>query len=340
MIRGQRNLGVGGRLWLLTLFLGLAAATADAQERPPYPHVNMSICYEVDPNWPQRPAGAEWGSMSGVTVDALDQVWLFTRAVPPVQVFTAEGKFVRSWGNDHINRAHMLRFDPQGNAWTTDVRLHVARQFTPEGKLLRTLGTPEVAGEDATHLNKPTDVAVTRAGEIFVADGYGNNRIVHFDKNGRFVKAWGKLGVKPGEFSLPHSLAIDSKERLYVADRNNARVQVFNTDGKFLTEWRNLLVPWVITITKNDEIWISGSSPMPWREKDAVLSCPPKDQLVMRFDADGRVQQLWTLPRGQEGTSVPGEVDWLHGIGVDSQGNLYVGDIMGKRAQKLVRRTP
>lgn len=340
MLHARQAAEQSGKCWLVAALLGLAAVTVEAQEKPLYPHVNMAIWYEVDPHWPQRPAGAEWGAMSGVTVDALDQIWLFTRANPPVQVYTADGKHVRSWGNDDIARAHMLRFDPQGNVWTTDVQLHVVRQFTPEGKLLRTLGTPNAPGEDATHLNKPTDVAVTRAGEIFVADGYGNNRVVHFDKQGKFVKAWGQLGSQPGEFSVPHSMAIDSQDRLYVADRNNARVQVFNTAGKFLAEWRNLLVPWVITITKHDEIWVTGSSPMPWRETDKLLSCPPKDQLVMRFNAEGQVQQLWTLPRAQDTSSTPGEVDWLHGIGVDSQGNLYVGDIMGKRAQKLVRHAP
>lgn len=329
------------RRWVLAVLAIAAVSAAEAQEKPAtYPRINMAVCYNVDPKWPERPAGVNWGAMSCITIDRSDQVWLFTRATPPVQIYSADGKYLKGWGEEQISLPHMLRFDPQGNVWTTDVKLHVVQQFTPDGKLLRTLGTLNEPGEDATHFNKPTDVVVTAEGDIFVADGYGNNRIVHLDKNGRFVKAWGKLGIKPGEFSVPHSIAMDSRHRLYVCDRNNARVQVFDTDGKFLAEWRNLLVPWIVTITANDEIWITGSSPMPWNDKDPLLSCPPKDQLIMRFDADGKVQQLWTLPYSKDGSNVPGEVDWLHAIGVDSKGNLYVGDIMGKRAQKLVRQAP
>ena len=247
----------------------------------------MAPWYEADPNWPQRPADVNWGDVPGVAVDGQDQVWVFTRAQPPVQVYAADGKFIRSWGSGTIDKAHFLRFDAEGRVWVTDVGKHVVMQFTPEGKLLRTLGTPGEPGEDATHFDKPTDVAVTPAGDIYVADGYGNNRIVQFDRDGKFVRTWGTLGIKPGEFSLPHSIAVDSQGRIYVADRNNVRVQVFDAQGRFLAEWRNLIVPWGLWIMKNDEIWVSGSSPMPWRDEDRVLSCPPKDQILFRFDHDG-----------------------------------------------------
>ena len=257
---------------------------------------------------------------------------------PPVQVYSADGKFIRSWGSDTIGKAHFLRFDAEGRVWVTDVGKHVVMQFTPEGKLLRTLGTPGEPGEDATHFDKPTDVAVTPAGDIYVADGYGNNRVVQFDRDGKFVRSWGKLGIKPGEFSLPHSIAVDSQGRIYVADRNNVRVQVFDAQGRFLAEWRNLIVPWGLWIMKNDEIWVSGSSPMPWRNEDRVLSCPPKDQILFRFDTTGRALQLWTLPLCPGGQCEPGCVDWLHGVSVDSHGNIYVGDIKGQRAQKLIRK--
>src|SRR5262249_37260005 len=134
-------------------------------------------------------------------------------------------------------------------------------KFTPEGKLLLTLGTPGTAGRDSTHLNRPTDMVVTPAGDVFVADGYGNARVVHFDKSGKFVKAWGELGHKPGQFSIPHAIALDSKGRLYVADRNNVRVQIFDQSGKLLDEWRDVVVPWGFCVTKDDEIWVCGSSP-------------------------------------------------------------------------------
>lgn len=302
---------------------------------PAYPRVNLSTCYEVDPSWPQRPAHITWAAVPGIAVDRQDQVWMFTRAEPFVQVYTAAGQFVRSL-ELKVNGAHFLRFDHQGMLWITDVRDHVVTQLTPEGKVLRTLGVRGEPGNDQRHFNRPTDVALTPAGDLYVSDGYGNNRVVQFDKQGRFVRSWGELGTGPGQFSLPHSIVVDSKGRLYVADRNNARVQVFDAQGRFVDQWVNILVPWGLWIMNNDEIWACGSSPMGWRPTDQVLSCPPKDQIAVRFAPSGKVLQIWTFPMGKDGQEKPGELNWLHGIAVDSQGNLYVGDIMGKRAQKFV----
>lgn len=304
------------------------------------PRINMTVWYEVDPTWPERPAGVEWGQTSGVAVDAKDQVYVFTRAKPPVQVYSTQGKFLRAWGEDLIETAHYIRVAPDGTIWAADVGKHAVFQFTPDGKLLRTLGTPGEPGEDATHLNRPTDMAILPSGDVFVTDGYGNSRIVHFDAKGRFVKSWGTLGTQPGQFSLPHSIVADSQGRLYVADRSNVRIQVFDKQGRFLAEWRHLLVPWGLWISPKEEIWACGSSPMIWEPAPALLGCPPKNQLFMRLDTTGRVQQLWTLPKGEDGKEKPGEVNWLHGIALDSQGNLYACDIMGKRVQKFVRHQP
>jgi streptogramin lyase len=301
------------------------------------PRVDLAIGYEVDPNWPAKPADVAWASVPGVTVDDRDQVWLLTRGNPPVQVYDTQGRLLRSWGQEFFRRSHYIRIDREGNIWTTDVTRHLVQKFTPEGKPLLTLGTDGVAGDDEKHFNMPTDAAIAPNGDVFVSDGYGNARVVHFDKRGRFVKTWGKLGTKPGEFSLPHSIAIDSAQRLYVADRNNARVQVFKTDGTFLTEWRNIMVPWGIHITKKDEVWVCGSGPMRWpKDPSKPFGYPPRDQLIIRFDTDGRVRQLWTLPKGSDEGVKPGEVNWLHAVGIDSRGNLYAGDIKGQRAQKFV----
>ncbi|MGD0093433.1 MAG: peptidyl-alpha-hydroxyglycine alpha-amidating lyase family protein [Planctomycetota bacterium] len=294
--------------------------------------------YEVDPQWPQRPPEAKWGEMPGVAVDSKDQVWLFTREKPPVQVYDAQGKFVRAWGGDAIQTAHYIRFDRAGNVWVADVGQHVVMQFTPEGKLLKTLGTPGQPGCDGKHLNKPTDMVVTPAGDVFVSDGYGNSRVAHFDKDGNFVKAWGKNGRGPGEFDLPHSIVVDSKGTLYVADRSNSRVQVFDQSGKFLAKWEGLLVPWGLWITGKDEIWACGSSPMPRPADDRMPYLPPKDQVLMRFDTAGKVLALWTFPCGLDGKEQPGQLNWLHGVSVDSKGNLYLTDIHGHRAQKFLLR--
>ncbi len=274
--------------------------------------------------------------MAGIALDAAGQIWLFNRGDVPVQVYTAAGKLVGSWGRGQFREPHQVRVDGEGNVWLIDSGLHVVRKYAQDGKRLLTLGTLDQAGEDSAHFNRPTDVAVTREGEIFVADGYGNNRIVHFDKQGRYVKSWGELGSRRGMFSLPHSIAADSRGRLYVADRNNARIQVFDQAGRCLDEWRDLMVPWHIVVTEHDEIYVCGSSPMRWPKlpiPGLLVGIPPKDQLVMVFARDGRVKRLWAFPKGQKS----GELDWVHGLAVDRQGNLYLGDIQGKRAQRFLR---
>jgi len=330
---------------LLAVVLAFAAAAAWTQEKkgPPeiqWPRVNLSTCYQVDAGFFHRPDGLEWRDLTGIAIDRQGQIWLATRAENPVQVFDAKGNFVRTWGKGLIVSTHFLRFDHEGMVWLADAKNHVVHRFTPEGKLLLTLGTPGEAGCDATHMNLPTDMAVSPTGDVFVSDGYGNARIVHFDKSGKFVKQWGKPGVGPGEFSFPHGIVMDSKGRLYVADRSNNRIQVFEQSGKFLAQWRSLLVPWGLCVTRSpqgeDEIWACGSSPMPWRPDDKFLGCPPKDQLFMKFDTTGRVLQLWTLPKGEDGKEKPGEVNWLHTLAIDAQGNVFVGDIKGQRAQKFV----
>lgn len=333
---------------LATLALAAEPAAPEAKspgekKSPLYPHVTVSTWYEVDPLWPQRPLDKPFGQTPGIAVDGRDQVWVFTRANPTVHLYDAAGKFQRAWGEEVFGPAfqklvaHHIKLDQQGQVWLADVGNHVIWQVSPTGKVLKTLGTPGEPGCDETHLNKPTDMAITPQGDVFVSDGYGNARVVHFDAQGKFVKAWGKLGSAPGEFSLVHAIVVDSQGRLYVADRNNVRIQVFDQGGRFLDQWTNLIVPWGLWMMPKDEIWVCGCSPMAWRETDDCLSCPPKDQIFMKFAATGRVLQLWTTPKGVDGAEQPGDLNWVHGVAVDSQGNIYAGDIIGKRAQKFVR---
>jgi hypothetical protein len=318
--------------------------TAGTKSRlPAYPRVDLSTTYEVDPNWPQRPSDVHTGETAGVAVDKDDDVYVFVRANPPVQVYSADGTFLRSWGGDFVKRAHHIKIDPNdGNVWLADVGAHVVRKCTPDGKILMTIGTPGKPGTDGRHLNMPCDMAISPTVDVFVADGYGNARVAHFDKDGKFVKAWGSMGVGPKQFSIPHAIAMDSHGRLYIADRNNVRVQVYNQDGELLDSWKDILVPWGFCMTDRDELWICGSSPMPWlnvpKYKGFPLGCPPKDQVFMRFDTSGKLQQLWTVPKGEDGKEQPGDLNWLHCIALDSKGNIYAGDIVGKRIQKFVRK--
>jgi hypothetical protein len=322
-------------VWML--MAGIAGA-AVPPPNPDYPRVNPCTWYEVDPNWPQKPAEFKWAAVPGVAVDKDDNVWMFTRTTPAIQVYAPDGHYLFGWGD--TTGSHFLRIDHEGFIWTSDVGKHVVQKHERDGRVLMTLGIEGEAGTDDHHFFKPTDVAFSSKGDIFVSDGYGNARIVHFTKNGEFVKAWGALGTADGQFSIPHSIAIDSKDRIYVADRNNARVQIYNMSGEFLDSWKNLCVPWEVLITDKDEIWVCGSSPMPWwsdaKYPGALLGCPPIDQLVMKFDTSGKVLELHMLPKALDGQEKPGELNWLHGMAFDSKGNLYAGDIIGKRLQKFV----
>ncbi len=165
---------------------------------PTYPRTNLAIGYEVEPAWPKRDHDEPWGAMSGIAVDEQDNVWTLNRGDLPVQVFDREGTLIRSWGRGEFDRPHQLRFGPNGSVWITDAGLHVVRKYTRDGKLLMNLGEPGVAGDDSTHFDGPTDVAITPEGELFITDGYGNNRVVHCDAEGRFLEAWGRMGVGPG----------------------------------------------------------------------------------------------------------------------------------------------
>ena len=329
------------RILLASVCLLATASGALAQPAPPahpYPRIDDTLGYKPDPNWPaEKPPGGEWTApMSSVALGPDGNVWTFNRGRIPVQVYTQDGRLVKYWGqNGLFKNPHTVRFDDAGNLWIVDTQTQTVRKFTTDGKVLLTIGTPDQAGEDETHMNQPNDVAIARNGDLFVSDGYGNNRVVVFDKTGKFIRTWGKLGGGPGEFSQPHSLVLDSKGRVYVADRNNSRIQVFDSKGKFLTEWKNMITPWALAITKTDEIYVCGSSPMLWEEIPAAqsaLATPPKDQLFMKLDIEGRLKQLWVFPKGDK----PGELNWAHSIAVAPDGSVYFAEVMAKRAQKFV----
>lgn len=294
--------------------------------------------YVIDPTWPHKPDRFKWGQMPGITVDTQDHIYIFTRSQPGVQVYQADGTLLRTWDIEDVSGAHFIRIGPAGNVWAANIANHVVRKYSPEGKLLLTLGTLGRAGTDESHFDKPTDMAILPTGDIFVSDGYGNRRVIHFDVKGKYINQWGEAGTKPGQFALPHSIVADSRGRLYLADRENARIQVFDTRGKLLAVWANVVTPWGLWMTKNDEIWVCGSSCVRKDGSDEWLVLPPSDQVVMKLNLEGEVLLRVPLPKTVDPPGKVGELDWVHGIAFDSQGNLYLGDIQGGRAQKFLRK--
>ena len=307
---------------------------SNTQAQPSSVRQGDTAHYVVDTTWPKKPARFKWAQMAGIAVDKQDQIYIYTRSQPTVQVYNTDGDLLRAWFIEDSSGSHFIRVGPEGNIWTANISEHVIRKYSPKGKLLLTLGDPGVSGTDKGHFDRPTDMAILPSGDIFVSDGYGNRRVVHFDANGNYVNQWGRQGDGPGQFALPHAIVADSLKRLYVADRENARIQVFGIRGKLLAVWEDVVTPWGLCMTKKDEIWACGSSV----KKDANGRCivlPPPDEILVKLDIEGKVLSRVTLKKTAAPPGKSGELNWVHAIALDSKGNLYLGDIQGRRAQKF-----
>lgn len=248
-------------LLALAIVIFSALLTAQAQQGW-YPHEGSMLRYRVnarfglEPN--TMPNGWVFGRVSAVSGDSKGNVYVFHRGeeADPVLVFDESGKFLRSWGRGMFGRRHGIRVDPDDNVWVLDYGDHQIFKFTSEGKLLMTLGEKGVAAEDETHFNRPADIAFTPNGDFYVADGYGNSRIVKFSKDGKFQFAWGKRGKGPGEFHTAHSVGVGPDGNVYVADRSNNRIQVFDAKGKFLKQWTHHGATQGISFDKQGRMWI------------------------------------------------------------------------------------
>lgn len=276
--------------------------------------------YRPDTVWPRGGATAPgYGAhpVSAAAVDGDGRLFLFHRAPLPVLVFDADGAYLRGWGQGQFTSPHGCRVGPDGSLWLTDSADHRVMKFSPEGRLLLTLGVKDEPGEDAAHFNRPTDVAFGPAGDIYISDGYGNARIVRLDRNGKFVAAWGRKGSGEGEFNLPHSLVVDRRGRVLVADRENARIQVFTADGRFLEQWRDVGYPYGLALTPDDRLIVTDGRSHHVSVHDLT------GKRIVRFGAPGRK---------------PGELDLPHLAAVDGHGAVYICEVNGKRVQRFLPR--
>ena len=260
--------------------------------------------YRLVPNWGVLPGGATWGEVPGMAIDANGKIFAFHRSEPPIVELDASGTILKMWGDRMFAWPHGIRVDRFGALWITDGRGRdgIGEQvfkFSADGKLLMTLGTKGTRGEGPDTFGGPCDVAVAENGDIFVADGHFNARIVKFAKDGKFIKAWGKKGTGPGEFNLPHTLIIDSRGRVLVGDRSNNRIQIFDQDGTFIDQWTQFGTPSGMFVAPDDTLYV-----VDYNVRKGVFVGSAKDGSV-KYKIDDAVAE---------------------GVAVDSEGNIYVGE--------------
>jgi NHL repeat len=309
------------------------SATRSFAQVAPDPNA-ASNPYRPDDGWAKLPPGRTWGATFGVSVDRSDgkSMWAFDRCqnqtfcadshLAPIFHFDPTGKVIANFGADMFAAPHGLFVDRSGDVWVTDFQIrngkgYTVRKFSPDGKLLMTLGKDGVAGDNQSQdlFNAPTNVLIAPDDSIFIGDGHGmingkptNARIVHFTKDGKFIKAWGNPGTGPGEFNTPHMLAMDSMGRLFVADRGNSRIQIFEQSGRYLTEWKQFGRPSGVYINKSDDIYVSDSQ--------STDKTNPGFMQGIRIGSakDGKVTAY--IPETKE-------LDALEGVAADDAGNIY-----------------
>lgn len=279
--------------------------------------------YEALDQWESMPAGSRLIECPGVAVDSQDRVYVMTRNQDsPVVVFDRDGTWLRSFGQDTFSeRTHGISIGPDGFVYCADDGTHTVTKFTPEGELVMTIGTP---GQPAKKwggepFNRPTHAAVSPAtGDIYVSDGYGNSRVHKFSPEGRLLTSWGEPGIDAGQFIRPHNVAVDAQGRVYVADRECHRVQIFDADGGFITMWSNIHRPDGMTIGPDGNIYIGELNGIP-----GVDDAPGLGHRVSVLSQDGKLLARFGDP--EEGEA-PGQFIAPHGIAVDSRGDIYVAE--------------
>jgi peptidylamidoglycolate lyase len=334
-------------LLIASVFVSIAAASGHTQ--PGVPSSKASITnsppprYHVVHGWPVLPENTILDEVSAVAVDSHDNVLVLQRGgrkwpdsgpldvspipVPTVFVFDGRtGLLLTKWGGNILALPHSLTVDSEDNVWITDVALHQVLKFSQDGKLLLRLGERAVAGDDSAHFNRPSDVAVAPDGSFYVSDGYGNNRIVKFGADGKFLLQWGSKGKNAGQFDLPHALTLD-RRRVYVLDRGNRRVQIFDSQGHYLSEWKG--PPFAalqdIKIGRDGLAFVVQMGPEKLPDVTGLLVIRLDGSLIERVGRYGNYD---------------GQFLDIHWVAVAKSGAVYTADFEGRRVQKFVRGKP
>jgi DNA-binding beta-propeller fold protein YncE len=278
---------------------------------------SAEIAYHEAAGWAQFPPNVKWGLMTAVDLDSHGDIYALQRSDGGrVMVFAPTGQWLRSWGEGTFPSAHGLRIDARDNVWITDRGLHQVLKFSPAGELLLALGKKGVAGgNDSTEaLNGPSDLVVDPKGDIFVSDGESTNtRVVQFSSDGRFIRCWGSKGSGPGQLNVPHAIVMDTHGRLYVANRSNLRVEIFDQNGGYLGVMTNAGTPYGLFMTKDDLLYVSDGTP-------------------------GRGYVTVVHVKSQKVLAKFGGLHGPHMIAVAADGAVYVAETQGNSVRKFVRQ--
>jgi sugar lactone lactonase YvrE len=297
--------------------------------------------YDVIEGWEQLPKGYAHRDVAGVACDLEDRVFLICRGDHPIIMYDDKGKFLGSWGEgDFTYRTHGISIGPDNSVYATDDGNHTIRKYTPSGKLLMTLGTmntPSDTGYDGKDtktvsrpggpFNRPTNIAVGPKGDLYVSDGYGNCRVHQFSPGGELKRSWGVPGQGPGQFFLPHGLAVHTDGRVFVCDRENDRIQIFSPDGEYLAEWTDTRRPTHLVFDAQNRAYVSE---LWWQPGQTSLRYGPagdnptvRSGRVSVYDGDGRVLARW----GGADPVAAGNFAAPHGLAVDSRRAVYVSEV-------------
>jgi DNA-binding beta-propeller fold protein YncE len=281
--------------------------------------------YELVEGWAKLPQDKSFGDVCGMAIDPQDRVYVLNRSKDPIMIFDREGTFLSSWGMGYFGRAHGSCIGPDGSIYCTDDIQHTVTKFDAAGHVLMMLGTKNQPSDTGYRqvadlferlasitrggppFNRPTGVALSSEGNIFVSDGYGNARVHKFSPDGTLLLSWGGPGAAQGQFRLPHSIRVDRDDRVWVADRENSRLQIFDENGEFLVDWIDLFRPTDLCIDADDVVYVSELC-----------------RRISVFTIEGALLARW----GNEGHEVNDPLFVApHGIAVDSYGDLYVGEV-------------
>jgi len=315
-------------------------------QAPVKPLNDLPQPYRTSRDWGKPADGAPWAAVTAVEVAKDGSIYVIHRChenscagrtEPPILKFDASGELLKSWGSGMFVFPHGATIDRDGNLWVTDAQIRDGKgyqvfKFSPEGKLLMTLGKAGVASAEPGLFDEPTDVVVAPNGDIFVTEGHsggtkGNDRVSKFSKDGKFIKSWGQTGSGPGDFNAPHTIAMDSRGRLFVGDRNNNRIQSFDQDGKYIDTWKQWSRPSGIFIAGDDTMYVADSESWGpdnpgWKKGIRIGSA--KDGSVKYF-----IEDMESTTQDHSGAE---------GVGVDAQGNVYGGVVRRKMLERHTKK--